>query len=110
MYSFVSSQLLHTCFQGSYSICHFDEAVSLVGDALTDVWFSLLGLSYSLAYTYKVLKEIFFSCTVDFKVSFIRPVRRQTRESGPRVLQLELLDNELEIAVSLMVCETLEIF
>ena len=35
-------------------------------DALIDVWFSLLGLSYSLAHTYKVLNN-FFSCTVDFK-------------------------------------------
>ena len=38
-----------------------------VEDALIDVWFSLLGLSYSLAYTYKVLEKLFFSCTVDFK-------------------------------------------
>ena len=38
-----------------------------MGDALIDVWFSLLGLSYSLAHTYKVLKKLFFSCTVDFK-------------------------------------------
>ena len=38
-----------------------------MGDALIDVWFSLLGLSYSLAHTYKFLKKLFFSCTVDFK-------------------------------------------
>ena len=38
-----------------------------MGDALIDVWFSLLGLAYSLAHTYKVLKKLFFSCTVDFK-------------------------------------------
>ena len=31
-----------------------------MGDALIDVWFSLLGLSYSLAHTYKVLKKLFF--------------------------------------------------
>ena len=31
-----------------------------VGDALIDVWFSLLWLSYSLAHTYKFLKELFF--------------------------------------------------
>ena len=31
--------------------------------ALIDVWFSLLGLSYSLA---NIFKETFFSCTVDF--------------------------------------------
>ena len=31
-----------------------------MGDALTDVWFSLLGLSYSLAHTYKFLKKLFF--------------------------------------------------
>ena len=31
-----------------------------VGDALIDVWFSLVGLSYSLAYTYKVLRKLFF--------------------------------------------------
>ena len=37
-----------------------------MGDALIDVWFSLLRLSYSLAHTYKFLKELFFSCTVDF--------------------------------------------
>ena len=28
-----------------------------MGDALIDVWFSLLGLSCSLAHTYKVLKK-----------------------------------------------------
>ena len=39
-----------------------------MGDALIDVWFSLLGLSYSLAHTYKFLKKLFFSCTVDFKI------------------------------------------
>ena len=39
-----------------------------MGDALIDVWFSLLGLSYSLAHTYKFLKKLFFSCTVDFKL------------------------------------------
>ena len=38
-----------------------------MGDAVIDVWFSLLGLSYSLAHTYKFLKKLFFSCTVDFK-------------------------------------------
>ena len=38
-----------------------------MGDALIDVWFSLLGLSYSLAHTSKFLKKLFFSCTVDFK-------------------------------------------
>ena len=38
-----------------------------VGDALIAVWFSLLGLSYSVAYTCKVLKKFFFSCAVDFK-------------------------------------------
>ena len=37
---------------------------------MIDVWFSLLGLSYSLAHTYKFLKKLFFSCTVDFKVIF----------------------------------------
>ena len=37
-----------------------------MGDALIDVYFSLLGLSYSLAHTYKVLKKLFL-CTVDFK-------------------------------------------
>ena len=37
-----------------------------MGDALIDVWFSLLGLCYSLGNTYKVLKD-FFSCTVNFK-------------------------------------------
>ena len=31
-----------------------------MGDALIDVWFSLLGLSYSLAPMYKVLKKLFF--------------------------------------------------
>ena len=31
-----------------------------MGDALIDVWFSLLGLSYSLAHTYKFLKKLFF--------------------------------------------------
>ena len=31
-----------------------------MGDDLIDVWFSLLGLSYSLAYTHKVLKKLFF--------------------------------------------------
>ena len=31
-----------------------------------DVWFSLLGLSYSLAHTYKFLKKLW---TVDFKVT-----------------------------------------
>ena len=40
-----------------------------MGDALIDVWFSLLGLSYSLAHIYKFLKKLFFSCTVDFKVT-----------------------------------------
>ena len=40
-----------------------------MGDALIYVWFSLLGLSYSLAHTYKFLKKLFFSCTVDFKFS-----------------------------------------
>ena len=39
-----------------------------VGDALIDVWFSLLGLPYQLAYTYKALKKLFISCTVDFKL------------------------------------------
>ena len=34
--------------------------VTTVGDALIDVWFSLLGLSYSLAHTYKFLKKLFF--------------------------------------------------
>ena len=43
-----------------------------MGDALIDVWFSLLGLSYSLAHTYKFLKKLFFSCTVDFKCSFYK--------------------------------------
>ena len=39
-----------------------------MGDALIDVWFSLLGLSYSLYTMYKVLNfKLFFSCTVDFK-------------------------------------------
>ena len=38
-----------------------------MGDALIDVWFSLLGLSYSLAHTSKFLKKLFFSRTVDFK-------------------------------------------
>ena len=45
-----------------------------MGDALIDVWFSLLGLSYSLAHTYKDLKKL-FSCTVDFKVSHL-PIKR----------------------------------
>ena len=40
-----------------------------MGDALIDVWFSLLGLSYSLAHTYKFLKKLFFSRTVDFKLN-----------------------------------------
>ena len=40
-----------------------------MGDALIDVWFSLLGLSYSLAHTYKFLKKLFFSWTVDFKIN-----------------------------------------
>ena len=42
-----------------------------VGDALIDVCFLLLGLSYSLAYTYKVSKKLFFSFTVDFKFAEI---------------------------------------
>ena len=37
------------------------------GGCSDDVWFLLVGLSYSMAYTYKVLKKLFFSCTVDFK-------------------------------------------
>ena len=41
-----------------------------MGDALIDVWFSLLGLSYSLAHTYKFLKKLFFSCTVDFNILY----------------------------------------
>ena len=40
-----------------------------MGDALIDVWFSLRGLSYSLAHTYKFLKKLFFSCTVDFNMN-----------------------------------------
>ena len=31
-----------------------------MGDDLIDVWFSLLGLSYSLAHMYKVLQKPFF--------------------------------------------------
>ena len=31
-----------------------------MGDALIHVWFSLLGLCYSLAHMYKVLKKLFF--------------------------------------------------
>ena len=42
-----------------------------MGDALINVWFSLLGLSYSLAHMYKVLKKLFFSCTVDFKLLLV---------------------------------------
>ena len=34
-----------------------------MGGALIDVWFSVLGLSYSLTHTYKVLKK-----TVDFNI------------------------------------------
>ena len=56
---------------GGYNLHRFSDALGLVlyatlrdcisvGDALIDVWFSLLGLSYSLAHTYKFLKKPFF--------------------------------------------------
>ena len=41
-----------------------------MGDALIDVCFLLLGLSYSMAHTFKVFKKKLFSCTVDFKEYF----------------------------------------
>ena len=52
-----------------------------VGDALIDVWFSLLGLSYSLAHTYKVLKKLFFSCTMDFYIIDTASISRGVRAS-----------------------------
>ena len=55
-----------------------------MGDALIDVWFSLLGLSYSLAHTYKFLKKLFFSCTVDFKATFNR-VKSQIQKGVNRL-------------------------
>ena len=50
-----------------------------MGDALIDVWFSLLGLCYSLAHMYKVLKKLFFSCIVDFKVHMLNNIEGKKR-------------------------------
>ena len=42
-----------------------------MGNALIDVGFSLLGLSYCLIYTYKVLKG-YLLCTMNFKKFIFR--------------------------------------
>ena len=98
----ISSQYIynksHGKFTAVYLLCHHDTSTHVfrdvilyatlrgcisVGDALIDVRFSLLGLSYSLAHTYKFLKKLFFSCTVDFKQKHFYILNNTSRKPLP---------------------------